>query len=273
MALNQQHSSTSSAMTMGATSPLEVGGPRRDTTAAESRESSVGVKELSVRAGTSWAREDFGFKQHLSRVSGFAQLDKQYELGALLGEGITGQVRLVKSRIDGNVYAMKSLNVGKMDESQLAELRAEIEMLKRLDHPNIVTLIEVFEGPNNICLIMEYCSGGDLSDRRFRSENDLASVLNQILVAVAHCHRFGVIHRDLKMENILFVSKDSEHLRLIDFGLSKTFFDQNGTRFPVASQNNLEALNEKKRMMKTVCGTIVYMAPEVLTKSYTEKAE
>jgi tRNA A-37 threonylcarbamoyl transferase component Bud32 len=219
-------------------------------------------------AGSSWIKDDLGFKAHLAKVNAFSQLEKKYELGALLGEGITGQVRLCTSRVDGHVYAMKSLNVSKMDHMQLAELRAEIEMLKLLDHPNVVSLVEIFEGENNICLVMEYCGGGDLSDRRFKAEKDLANVLNQTLRAVAHCHKFGIIHRDLKLENILFVDRDGELVRLIDFGLSKIFFQKEKV-----TQNGLEHLNETSRAMETVCGTVCYMAPEVLTKNYTEKAE
>lgn len=224
--------------------------------------------EGSVRAGQSWVKDDLGFKAHLAKINLFSQLERKYEMGALLGEGITGQVRLCVSKIDGNVHALKSLNVSKMDESQLNELKAEIEILKHLDHPNIVSLMEIFASENNICLIMEYCGGGDLSDRRFRSEKDLSSVLYQVLRAVAHCHQMGIMHRDLKLENVMFVSKDSDELRLIDFGLSKLYFQDSESQ-----KTSLERLNERSRAMATVCGTVCYMAPEVLTRTYGQKAE
>ena len=141
--------------------------------------------------------------------------------------------------------------------------------MKALDDPNIINLMEVFEAEDNICIIMDHCSGGDLSQRRFVSENDVCSVVFQLAEAVAHCHHNGIVHRDLKMENIMFVSKDSDSIRLIDFGLSKKFL----TKSEIIKNDKILAQNDKCRVMKTACGTAFYMAPEMLTMSYSEKAE
>jgi len=210
-----------------------------------------------------------GFKAHLAKVNDISDLEKKFEMGPILGEGITGQVRLSRSKTDGGVYAMKSLNVSRMDEAQIAELKAEIETLKRLDHPNIINLMEVFESDDNICIIMEHCSGGDLSQRRFETENDVCSVVFQLAEAVAHCHHLGIVHRDLKMENIMFASKDSDSIRLIDFGLSKKFLSKD----EILKHEKMMSQQDKTRMMKTACGTAFYMAPEMLTMSYSEKAD
>jgi serine/threonine protein kinase len=217
----------------------------------------------------SWVRDDLGFKAHLAKVNDISELEKKFDMGDVLGEGITGQVRMCRSKTDFQLYAMKSLNVSRMDEAQIAELKAEIETLKRLDHPNIINLMEVFEAEDNICIIMEHCSGGDLSQRRFETENDVCSVVFQLAEAVAHCHHQGIVHRDLKMENIMFVSKDSDSIRLIDFGLSKKFLSKD----EILNNDKLMAQNDKCRVMKTACGTAFYMAPEMLTMSYSEKAE
>lgn len=218
----------------------------------------------------SWVKDDdLGFKGHLARVNDLCELKNKFEMGEILGEGITGQVRLCRSKQDHQVFAMKSLNVSRMDEAQIAELKAEIETLKRLDHPNIINLMEVFESEDNICIIMEHCSGGDLSQRRFETENDVCSVVFQLAEAVAHCHHMGIVHRDLKMENIMFVSKDSDSIRLIDFGLSKKFLSKD----EILKHDKLLAQNDKNRVMKTACGTAFYMAPEMLTMSYSEKAD
>jgi Ca2+-binding EF-hand superfamily protein len=129
--------------------------------------------------------------------------------------------------------------------------------------------MEVFESDSNICIIMEHCSGGDLSQRRFETENDVCSVVFQLAEAVAHCHHLGIVHRDLKMENIMFVCKDSDSIRLIDFGLSKKFLSKD----EILHNDKLLAQNDKCRIMKTACGTAFYMAPEMLTMSYSEKAD
>lgn len=251
--------------------PVQPAGPPSEHTSHSGSNSNQDNR--SATSGQSWVTDDMSFKAHLSRVSGFAELKSKYEIGKLLGQGITGQVWLCTSKINSQVYALKSLNVTRMDERQTAELRAEIEMLKQLDHPNVVSLVEIFTSQTNISLVMEYCSGGDLSDRRFKTEKDLASVIHQILCAVAHCHQMGIIHRDLKLENVMFSTLESDKLRLIDFGLSRTFYAQQ----QLASQNTQDAhideLNDHDRAMKTVCGTICYMAPEVLRRRYGMKAE
>jgi len=234
----------------------------------DSQHSNVTENSHIVRA-KSWVKDDMGFKAHLARINDINELEKKFEMGTILGEGITGQVRMCRSKIDHGIYAMKSLNVSRMDEAQIAELKAEIETLKQLDHPNIINLMEVFESEDNICIIMEHCSGGDLSQRRFETENDVCSVVFQLAEAVAHCHHMGIVHRDLKMENIMFVSKDSDSIRLIDFGLSKKFLSQD----EILQNDKLLAQSDKCRMMKTACGTAFYMAPEMLTMSYSEKAD
>lgn len=223
----------------------------------------------SLTTGKSWVNPELGFKENLAIVHEMSELEMRFEMGEVLGEGITGQVRLCKSRADGTVWAMKSLNVTRMDEAQIDELRREIETLRKLDHPNIISVMEVFESPDNICIILEHCSGGDLSQRRFATENDVASIVYQLAEAVAHCHHMGIVHRDLKMENILFASQDSDSLRLIDFGLSKRFLSHE----EIMKNNPVFALKDTKRVMKTACGTAFYMAPEMLTMSYSEKAE
>jgi len=246
-------------------------GPFKTLEAAkeESMHSNTTENSNNISRAKSWVKDDMGFKAHLAKVNDITELSKKFEMGRILGEGITGQVRLCRSKADNGVYAMKSLNVSRMDEAQTAELKAEIETLKQLDHPNIINLMEVFESDDNICIIMEHCSGGDLSQRRFETENDVCSVVFQLAEAVAHCHHLGIVHRDLKMENIMFASKDSDSICLIDFGLSKKFLTQD----EILLNDKILAQHDKTRIMKTACGTAFYMAPEMLTMSYSEKAD
>merc|ERR1719359_1631643 len=104
---------------------------------------------------------------------------------------------------------------------------------------------------------MECMAGGELFDRitslkRFE-EKDAAEATKQMLLAVNYVHSHGIVHRDLKLENFLYDTEGSTHLKLIDFGFSKFF-------------------NSKERM-HTSCGTLAYVAPEVLGKSYTSQCD
>ena len=104
----------------------------------------------------------------------------------------------------------------------------EFEILKSLDHPNIVRLYEMYLDDKNFYVISEYCEGGELFNRikksKFLSEKIVAKIMFQILSAVIYCHSRNIVHRDLKPENILFVSNDNDdNLKLIDFGVSSNF--------------------------------------------------
>ncbi|KAL0321951.1 UNVERIFIED_CONTAM: Phosphoenolpyruvate carboxylase kinase [Sesamum calycinum] len=121
--------------------------------------------------------------------------------------------------------------------------------------PNILHLHGVYEDDDYLHLVTDLCDGGDLYDRlssgdRF-SETDAASILKQLMVAIACCHRLGVAHRDIKPDNILFDSRG--RLRLADFGSAELF-----------------GVSE----MSGVVGTPYYVAPEVLMgKDYNEKVD
>ena len=153
------------------------------------------------------------------------------------------------------------MNKGKITNK--ARFKTEIDLLRATDHPNIIKLYDIFEDNIFIYLIMEECTGGELFDRlakrakenKMYTEKDAAKILKQILQAVNYLHVHGVCHRDLKPENILFstISEDSQ-VKLIDFGLSKVFDDDNNT-------------------MKGTVGTTFYMAPEVINGKYNEKCD
>jgi serine/threonine protein kinase len=123
------------------------------------------------------------------------------------------------------VYAMKSIHLSRVtDEGFLKELKNEIAILKTLDHPHIVKAIETFEHRNQIFIIMELCSGGDLYSRDPYTEEEAARIASSILSAIAYMHSKGIIHRDLKYENIIFINTSPKaEVKLIDFGLSAAF--------------------------------------------------
>lgn len=154
------------------------------------------------------------------------------------------------------IYALKSIHLNRVtDETFLDELRNEIEILKTLDHPHIVRPIETFEHRNQLFMVMECCSGGDLYSRDPYTEEQAARIINSILSAVSYMHEHTIVHRDLKYENILFVN-NSPHaeIKIIDFGLSKKYI----AACPTLSEG---------------VGTIYTIAPEVLIGSYNSQAD
>lgn len=210
------------------------------------------------------------FQSNLIRKASFDEFEKIYEEGKVLGAGITGSVKTVTHRKTGEIYAMKSINLARINKAQLKELRNEIRILRQLDHPNIVRLYETFEDKKAIYLIMELCTGGEVTVKGLTRESQVVAVLAQLLAAIRYCHERGVVHRDLKLENIIFADDDpkSFDIKLIDFGLSATFSGlTSGGGSSSARQRKLE---QAKRMFLTTCGTAYYMAPEVVKGSYSE---
>jgi len=182
--------------------------------------------------------------------------------GFILGEGAGGVVRRIRHRTTGTDFAVKCLKKDRATEAKgLERLRNEIVLMSELSHPNIVRIEEVYESPNNIFIVQELCTGGDLFDRLEKlsdyhyTEAQCAKLVQQILGAVCYLHKNGITHRDLKLENFMFSSWDADsELRMIDFGLSKHF--ENG-----------------QHLHDQGVGTRYTVAPEVLSGDYTEKAD
>jgi calcium-dependent protein kinase len=141
-------------------------------------------------------------------------------------------------------------------------LEQEFEILKSVDHPNIIKFYEMYVDDDYYNLVMEFCGGGEVFEHiiargRF-SEAYASRIIKQVVSAIKHLHDKNICHRDLKPENILFESKSKEaEVKLIDFGLAK-YFTNKGADTP---------------MMKTRIGTPYYMAPEVLEGSYDETCD
>jgi serine/threonine protein kinase len=132
--------------------------------------------------------------------------------------------------------------------SNLSSLSKEVRLLMRLDHPNVIKLHQVIDTPQELYIVMEYASGGELIDyiaaRGFLQEKEGRRLFRQLVSAMDHCHLAGVIHRDLKLENML-LSTD-KNLLLSDFGLGRT-------------------INGGSHYLNTFCGTPLYAAPELVS--------
>ncbi|CAN0196786.1 unnamed protein product, partial [Ectocarpus sp. 4 AP-2014] len=167
-------------------------------------------------------------------------------------------VRAGRKKRTGEMFACKTFMVSSVPKKKaqrhiLETLRNEIDLLRSLDHPNIVRAYESYEVGQDLHLVMELCRGGDLGARTY-TEAQAAAVVRQVLSAILHAHQKGICHRDLKFENILWESKAQEaQIKLIDFGMSARF--QEGM-----------PMNER-------VGTVYTMAPEVLQGEYTKQAD
>lgn len=185
---------------------------------------------------------------------------KDFELTKVLGKGGYGkvfQVRKLTGKDSGTIFAMKVLKKASIVRNQkdTAHTKAERNILEAVKHPFIVDLMYAFQTDGKLYLILEFLSGGELFMHLEREgiflEDTACFYLSEIILALEHLHRQGIIYRDLKPENILLDAQG--HVKLTDFGLCKEHVSE-GT------------------MTHTFCGTIEYMAPEILTRSGHGKA-
>ena len=171
-----------------------------------------------------------------------------------LGHGSYGQVKKVKHKKLNEVRAMKITN------KKTVSSKYEIEILRKISHPNITNIFEIFEDSKKYYIIMEFLEGGELFDAITSigsfSEESACLIMKQILSAIFYLHSSNIVHRDLKPENIMLLSKPQNgnyHIKLIDFGTAKQF-------------------KPGKKMCKFI-GTSYYIAPEVLKERYDEKCD
>ena len=151
-------------------------------------------------------------------------IEDTYKIQDILGQGSFSVVRKAEHRESCMMRAIKIITKNSIGDTQMIELQQETEILKDLEHPNIVRIMEIIEDTNKINIVTELCEGGELFDRiissKTFSESTAANFMFQILSGVIHIHQAGYIHRDLKPENILFVSQQENFLKIIDFGIS-----------------------------------------------------
>lgn len=197
-----------------------------------------------------------------------------------LGQGTYGRVLRGTNKITKVVRAIKIIPKSKVKNHE--RFKSEIDILRGLDHPNIIKLYETYEDSRNVYLIFEVCDGGELFDRIIAkghfSEIEARTIFLQICKSIFYCHKNGICHRDLKPENFLFSTKDDKSpLKIIDFGLSKIFKNEEEMMDQKQSNQNVLGIQEfkgrRKVNMATKAGTPYYIAPEVLTGNYDEKCD
>ncbi len=156
-------------------------------------------------------------------------------------------------------------------------LANEIRIMKKIDHPNIIKFHEAYQDDYNIYLVQEYCDGGDISARQKSEENGVfsektaGSYILQLLQAVNYMHCSSIVHRDLKLDNLMLTSASDQHpdgvVKVIDFGLSHL-----SSQEPEPESEKVKAQLMKTKMMSVV-GTPLFMAPEVFRGSYDFKCD
>jgi len=179
-------------------------------------------------------------------------IEKIYELKHELGRGAFSIVYLATYRSTGQQYAVKVINKKDLGKDYEKNLKMEVDILKKVNHANIIALKELFDTPDKLYLVMELVTGGELFDKIVEkgsyTEKEASELVRKIVSAVDYLHNLGIVHRDLKPENLLLKRQDNDlEIAIADFGLSKIVGQQ--------------------MMMQTACGTPSYVAPEVLNAS------
>ncbi|XP_032590033.1 uncharacterized protein LOC6560691 isoform X3 [Drosophila grimshawi] len=168
-----------------------------------------------------------------------------YELEKTIGKGNFAVVKLATNVVTRTKVAIKIIDKTCLNEEYLSKTFREISILKSLRHPHITRLYEVMESQSMIYLVTEYAPNGEIFDHLVANgrmkEPEAARVFTQLISAVHYCHQRGVVHRDLKAENVL-LDKDM-NIKLADFGFSNHY--------------------EEGSLLRTWCGSPPYAAPEV----------
>nr|SJL35507.1 ribosomal protein S6 kinase [Solanum tuberosum] len=180
---------------------------------------------------------------------------EDFEVMKVVGQGAFGKVFQVQKKGTSDIYAMKVMRKDKIMEKNHAEyMKAERDILTKIDHPFVVQLRYSFQTKYRLYLVLDFINGGHLFFQLYKQglfREDLGRIYAaEIISAVSHLHANGIMHRDLKPENIL-VDVDG-HAMLTDFGLAKEF--------------------KEDTRSNSMCGTVEYMSPEIVLGKGHDKA-
>lgn len=186
---------------------------------------------------------------NLQLLSNLIPFEEEYIIGKQIGIGAFSEVYECTEIKTNNIYAVKIINKKIFENIKKEQIFNEIAILKLVDHPNIIHLKNTYESKTHYYIVIELIKDGDfleyISKKPCFNENNLKIVMKQILEAVAYLHEYGIVHCDIKPENILYDKTTGNIIKLTDFGLSKMIFS-----------------NQK---IESSSGTLAYVAPEALT--------
>lgn len=238
--------------------------PRRSTAAFSSRKSVVPVASQIMTPA----------------YSGQLQVFSDYKFMEEKGGGAFGRVMSVQHKRMGLKRACKAVAIRGARQFELVE--TEVSLMRKLDHPNVLRLFEsYYDGDRNIYLIIELCGGGSLTDRIAAQKKETggglpevqaASAMQDLLTALQYCHRKGIIHRDIKPDNLLYMNKAADSaLKVIDFGLSDFLAKIEQKANELEKQGGRK---DKKKRAAPRIGTPHYMAAEVYLEGiYDERVD
>nr|XP_020489135.1 hormonally up-regulated neu tumor-associated kinase homolog [Labrus bergylta] len=185
-----------------------------------------------------------------------------YLVGKMINKGSFAKVMEGLHIGTGEKVAIKVIDKKKarQDSYVLKNMKREPRIHQMVRHPHIVVLLETLETENSYYMAMELCAGGDLMDRicerKRLEEREVRRYTRQILSAVDHLHKHGIVHRDLKIEN--FLLDEHNNIKIVDFGLS----------------NTLKTESLSLELLSTQCGSPAYAAPELLAhRKYGPKVD
>ncbi|CAG9329413.1 unnamed protein product [Blepharisma stoltei] len=198
-------------------------------------------------------------QEYLTSVYALTNFSDDFTLLNEIGHGTVGKVYLANNNSTGKQFAVKAINKEDLakNEMGLENLVNEIKVMRKLNHPNIIKIHDVYECSNHICLILDYVEHDNLFSRIIEKkafdENTVARFATKLLSVLDYLSSLNIIHRDIKLENILMTSEDNDYdFKLADFGLAAELNENSLTR----------------------CGSPGYIAPEILRKlSYDFKAD
>eukprot|EP00127_Corallochytrium_limacisporum_P004698 Clim_evm52s172 gene=Clim_evmTU52s172 len=173
------------------------------------------------------------------------ELGSQYIIEKTLGKGNFAVVKLATHRATGMKVALKFIQKSKLDKNSLAKIYREVDVMRKIVHPNVIRLYQVMESDDELALVCEYASGGEIFDHLVAhgrmKETEARKRFKEIISAVAFCHKSNIVHRDLKAENLLLDANLST--KIADFGFSNYY--------------------TAGMALKTFCGSPPYAAPEL----------
>lgn len=228
--------------------PVEKTPPTTSTTAAAAEGSAAPKQDESQASGSQKLPPQTAFDSAAALLAQYG-----YGLGEQLGKGSYAIVRGATSKKHKRRVAIKIISKKKAPEDYLTKfLPREIQVLKRLRHPNCISLLEAIETNSRIYLIMNLAENGDLleyiRDRGPMPDDDARRYFRHLITAVEYFHSLGIVHRDLKCENLLL---DINHNVVVsDFGFAR------------GQMVNPET--GKRRLSQTFCGSYAYAPPEIL---------
>ena len=173
-----------------------------------------------------------------------------YKFGRKIGQGAFGKVNIGLHILTGRVVAIKSFKKQNCTEKNMERIINERDIMKELNNKNIIKILDYFEDENYIFIVMEYINGGNLYSfikKRMKLKEKMAKyIFKQIISAINYIHKHNIVHKDIKLENILL---DINHgIKICDFGIAKK-------------------VNSPDQLFYGISGTPLYMAPEIFYKS------